>query len=141
MPKALKKTPLKKMHAMYLSGYSLQKVGDFFGVTRQSVFCLFKYHGMGMREKKELPCMLFNGHKYTMRNTGYYARTDGDRTLLHRDMWEHYKGAIPDGWDVHHKDENKTHNSLENFECLLKSEHTKLHFHKKNQKAKRASCG
>jgi hypothetical protein len=141
MAKALNKTPLKEMHAMYEGGYSLQQVGDFFGVTRQSVFGLFKYHGLKMREKKELPAVVFNGAKYTMRNTGYYAKTDGSRNLLHRDMWEKDNGPIPDGWDIHHKDEDKTNNTPTNFECLPKADHTRLHPHGQNQHTKRKSCG
>lgn len=55
----------------------------------------------------------------------------------HRDMWEFYNGKIPDGWDVHHKDENKLNNTPENFECLLKADHTKLHPHGQNQHTKK----
>ena len=132
-----KNDKLDEMYAMYQKGYSLTQVGAFYGVTRQSVYGLFKYNGLKARSKKQLEFVEFNGSKYTIRNTGYYARTDGGRTLLHRDMWEFYNGAIPDGWDVHHKDENKLNNAPENFECLLKADHARLHPHGQNQHTKK----
>ena len=131
------------MYKMYLEGYSLAQVAEYFGRTRQSVFGLFKNHGLKTRLKKELPCIEYNGFKYTMRNTGYYGKTFGDRTLLHRDMWQREKGEIPDGYDIHHKDGNKTNNQVDNFECLLKADHTKKHSHGQNQHTKNRGekCG
>lgn len=132
-----------EMHKLYMDGYSLAQVGKAFGKTRQSVFELLKSRGLGLREKKPLPFIEFEGARYTLRNTGYYAKTDGNRTLLHRDMWKFFKGEIPTGFDVHHKDEDKTNNEISNFECLPKPEHTKLHSHGQNQHTKRRlqSCG
>lgn len=138
-----KNPKIKEMHALYEQGYSLAQVAEVYGCTRQSVYELFKYNKLPTRAKKDLPCVEFNGSKYTLRNTGYLAKTDGERTLLHRDMYEFYKGAIPLGWDIHHKDEDKLHNEMSNFECLQKSDHTRLHSHGQNQhtKMKREKCG
>lgn len=86
-----------------------------------------------MRKKQPLPFMMFNGSKYTIRNTGYYGKTDGKRTLMHRDVWEFHNGPIPDGYDVHHRDENKLNNDIGNLECLPKSEHTRLYSPHNNQ--------
>lgn len=129
------------MYQMYCDGKSLAQVGEAFAVTRQSVYCIFSYHGLPRRQKTELPFIEFNGAKYTLRNTGYFGRTDGERTLLHRDMWEHAYGKIPAGHDIHHIDSNRLHNSLSNLECLPKEAHTRLHSHGKNQHTVRASCG
>jgi hypothetical protein len=133
----------QEMYLMYLNGLSLSEVAKAFASTRQSVFEMFKNRGLNLREKKFLPFVEFNGAKYTLRNTGYYGKTDGKRTLLHRDMWEFHKGPIPDGFDVHHVDENKEHNEISNFECLLKADHTRLHPHGQNQYTKRReqACG
>jgi hypothetical protein len=144
--RAMKRGPwnpdrLLAMYRMYCDGKSLAQVGAAFDVTRQSVHCLFDYHGLPRRQKTELPFIEFNGAKYTLRNTGYFGRTDGERTLLHRDMWEHAHGPIPNGWDVHHLDGNRLHNHLDNFECLSKAKHTRLHSHGQNQHTKRAACG
>lgn len=116
-----------EMYALYQCGMSLAAVAERFGNTRQAVYGLFKWRGWPLRAKVPLPHIEFNGAKYTMRNTGYYAKTDGKRTLLHRDMWEFYNGPIPHGFDVHHIDEDRLHNEIGNFECLPKSDHTRLH--------------
>jgi len=129
---------LKEMYSMYQEGYSLAAVGDHFGRSRQAVFGLFKWHGLPTRTTKKLPCVFFNGSKYTMRNTGYFGKTDGERTLLHRDMWEAANGKIPNGWDIHHVDEDKTNNALSNFQCLPKGEHSRQHQLNKKGKEK---CG
>lgn len=116
-----------EMYELYQQGYSLSEVGKAYGVTRQSVYGIFAARGYAMREKKQLPYIVFNGNKYTLTTGGYYRRTDGDRELLHRDMWKLERGSIPDGHDIHHIDEDKTNNVIENFECLPTGDHTRLH--------------
>ena len=116
------------MYARYCDGLSLSQVATEFGVTRQSVYKMFRLRGWGLRQRPApLPTQVFNGHTYTLRNTGYFGRTNGARTLLHRDIWEFHNGPIPYGWDVHHKVEDRTHNDPSNLECLPKSDHTRLH--------------
>lgn len=56
---------------------------------------------------------------------GWYYESAGLR--LHREMWEAAHGPIPKGYDVHHKNEDKTDNRLENLELLTHSEHCALH--------------
>ena len=132
-----KNNKAKEMYQLYLSGVSLEQVGIAYGVTRQSVWGLFQYRGWGMRSRKQpLPYILFNGEKYTRRNTGYFGKTRGNRNLLHRDVWEHHNGSIPDGWDIHHKDEDRENNKIGNLECLPKAEHTKLYSPHNNQYTK-----
>lgn len=127
----------EKMYRLYLSGASLATVAKVYGCTRQSVYGLFKYRGWETRGRRpHLPYVLYGGHKYTLRNNGYYGRTSGKRTLLHRDVWESEVGPIPEGYDIHHKDEDRTNNSIENLECLPKSEHTRLYSPHNNQYTK-----
>lgn len=127
----------KQMYDLYLSGHSLAKVGKSYGVTRQSVYELFKNRGYKLRSKpKPLRFLFFNGEKYTLRNNGYYGKTRGRRSLMHRDVWEHYKGKIPEGWDIHHINEEKTDNRIENLECLTKAEHTRKYSPHNNQYTK-----
>jgi hypothetical protein len=128
---------IDEMYSFYCEGNSLQSVGKKFGVTRQSVYGLFAYNGRKMRGKvPPLPFVEFMGEKYTLRNMGYYGRTSGGRTLLHRDVWEHHHGKIPLGFDVHHKSCDPLDNSIENLECLSKSEHTRLYSPHNNQYTK-----
>lgn len=46
---------------------------------------------------------------------------------LHREIYKDYHGAIPDGYHVHHKDENSLNNSPENLEAITAKEHFELH--------------
>lgn len=46
---------------------------------------------------------------------------------LHREIWRTIHGEIPDGYDIHHKDENPLNNRPDNLVCLSKSDHAKLH--------------
>ncbi|WP_370736395.1 HNH endonuclease signature motif containing protein [Beijerinckia mobilis] len=43
-------------------------------------------------------------------------------------MWIDTFGAIPAGYEVHHRDGDKSHNAIDNFELLTKSGHRKHHF-------------
>ncbi len=42
---------------------------------------------------------------------------------MHRDVWEYYKGKIPEGYDLHHINKDKTDNRIKNLEIYTKSEH------------------
>jgi len=117
----------EKMYSMYKLGYSLDEVGKEFGVSRQSVYEMFKNHGKLLRAKKKLLVQYFNGNKYTMRNIGYLGKTNGNRSLMHRDVWEYYNGKIKDGFDVHHINGDRTDNRIENLELMDKSDHGRLH--------------
>lgn len=60
----------------------------------------------------------------------YYTVTDSDRKriLVHRLIWECANGCdIPDGYDVHHIDEDKGNNSIYNLELIEHKEHVRLH--------------
>lgn len=125
------------MHALYMEGNSLQQVANVYGVTRQSVYGLFEYNNLEIRKKtKKLEFIEFNGNKYTIRNNGYYGRTNESRNLLHRDVWEFHNGPIPSGWDIHHINGDRACNDIANLECLPKSEHTKKYSPHNNQYTK-----
>ena len=124
------------MFFLYEEGYSIAQVAKAFGVSRQSVFDRFKRAKKTLRSKALLPFMVFNSRKYTLRNNGYLACTDGVRSSMHRDVWCFYNGEIPENYDIHHINGNKTDNCLENLQILPKSEHTKLHGFRGNQHTK-----
>lgn len=69
----------------------------------------------------------FNGIKYTKDiKTGYYLNST-TRKRLHRVVWEYYKGKIPKGYEIHHKDKNKDNNSINNLQLVSKKEHIEIH--------------
>ena len=45
----------------------------------------------------------------------------------HRIVWKRHKGPIPKGMDIHHKDEDRLNNNIDNLELLSKAEHTRMH--------------
>lgn len=48
--------------------------------------------------------------------------------LIHRiQMWTKYGWRDPKLWDIHHKDENKLNNSIDNLVYLTRAEHRRIH--------------
>lgn len=58
---------------------------------------------------------------------------------LHRFVWEAVHGEIPDGYHIHHKDEDPGNNEIENLELLPAAEHLRGHHAGKSTPAKRAN--
>jgi hypothetical protein len=57
---------------------------------------------------------------------GYYQDRTG--TLMHTAIWERLNHRkVPDGYVVHHKDENKGNNDLSNLELMSFEEHARMH--------------
>ena len=76
-------------------------------------------------------CIEWNGKRWHSYG-GYYERTDKSvrpkRTVrLHRAVWEHHNGPIPDGWHVHHLNEDKRDNSIANLACMPHGAHSQEH--------------
>ncbi len=74
----------------------------------------------------------FNGKMFTRdENTGYYLcsskSADGSRNRMHVYVWEYYNGSVPDGYHVHHKDEDKSNNDISNLELKIGVEHLAFH--------------
>ena len=125
----------------YLDGLSLEQVGEKMGVTRQCVFKAFKKRGYTLRGPNFQPYQFYLDKKFTLRQHGYYELSSGERNLMHRFVWESERGAIPYGWDIHHINENKADNRIENLECLPKAEHTRKYSPHNNQYTKgRKKC-
>lgn len=122
-----------KAYSLYESGLSLSEVAEILNVSRQGVYKAFKLRGYSLRKMQPREIQVFDGKNFTIRNTGYYGLTTGNRKLMHRYVWEYYNGQIPNGHDVHYKNNNKADNRIENLECLPKSEHTRLYSPHNNQ--------
>lgn len=66
-----------------------------------------------------------------MRKDAYLHRRVGGRQspmrLAHHIVWEEAYGPIPDGCQIHHIDNDKQNNDLENLIVLSASEHQRTH--------------
>lgn len=51
----------------------------------------------------------------------------GKQVREHRYIWEKYYGEIPKGMIVHHKNQNKADNRIENLEIMNRDVHRYLH--------------
>lgn len=56
---------------------------------------------------------------------GRYMKFEGQ--MVHRTLWEAHNGKIPEGYLVHHKNEDRLDNRLENLELMSLAEHCRLH--------------
>ena len=73
---------------------------------------------------------------YLDKEKGYWISTDYPRIRAHRWVWINIHGQIPKGYHIHHKDEDKSNNQIENLELIEKSRHIKHHWNEE----KRARC-
>ena len=62
----------------------------------------------------------FNGRIYKLYPECKYFACSRDR--LHRIVWQFHNGIIEKGFHIHHKDNNRANNSIENL-CLLPAGH------------------
>ena len=75
--------------------------------------------------------VVFNGRTYwrypeSVRpsHRRYFARA-GHR--LHRDVWIHHNGPIPEGMHIHHIDGDTGNNDISNLACITRAEHFAEH--------------
>lgn len=70
----------------------------------------------------------YEGIRYYPTKKGY-LRSDSQHggAYLARIIYSREYGNIPHGWHIHHKDENKLNNAIENLECLSSAEHADRH--------------
>ena len=73
------------------------------------------------------------GNAY-QRKDGYYQISSGANQgkLLHRLIYEENFGSIPNGFCIHHLDNDKNNNDPSNLILMSKSNHHKLHFNRVN---------
>lgn len=67
----------------------------------------------------------FNGEIYNADAEGYHKRTQS----IHRAVWAYFNGPIPNGYVVHHIEEDPSKNNIEDLKLMTEEEHNKLHEH------------
>lgn len=76
--------------------------------------------------------LYFDGKMFTRdERTGYYLcstkNSEGVRKRMHVYVWEFYNGPVPEGYHVHHIDEDKSNNDISNLKLMLGSAHVSMH--------------
>lgn len=69
----------------------------------------------------------FSRKFYKDKKTGYWISTDYPRIRAHRWVWISVHKIIPEGYHIHHINENKSDNRIENLELIHGSRHQSLH--------------
>lgn len=80
----------------------------------------------------------YNKKFYLDKKTGYWISTTCPKVRAHVWVWKVNKGTIPKGFHIHHKDENKSNNNIENLSILSASEHLRHHGNDPIKKARSA---
>ena len=52
---------------------------------------------------------------------------DNDQPLVHRLVYQHFVGSIPEGYVIHHVDECSTNNLYTNLKAMTQAEHMQIH--------------
>lgn len=83
--------------------------------------------------------IIFDNIKYYKNRKGYFVAT----LYLHVAQWIHHNGAVPEGYEIHHIDENPSNNDISNLQLLTHSEHQQLHLKTKKENLERVciQCG
>lgn len=78
----------------------------------------------------EIVC--YDGIKFYQTKQGYLLGNYMKKPIrLHIYQWLKNKGEIPKGYQIHHKDEDKTNNDISNLE--IKTQHDHLSYHGKKE--------
>lgn len=71
---------------------------------------------------------------YLDKKTGYWISTCCPKIRAHRWVWNNIHGIIPKGYHIHHKNEDKSDNRIENLELIHSFRHLSLHANKPENK-------
>lgn len=72
----------------------------------------------------------YDGRKWTENKSGYFNVTQkslSGKKWLHQYVYEKEQEEIPKGYHVHHKDNDKRNNQIDNLILLSQEEHSKMH--------------
>lgn len=123
-----------EVRLLYAAGLTTYEIAARLNVTRPTICNRLREAGVDRRASRDYypggPFFWWGG------GGGYLATTDRERNhaYIHRVCWETYCGPIPKGYVIHHKDGDKTNNSIHNLACLTNGEHTREHMRQRKSK-------
>src|ERR1700677_1804726 len=86
--------------------------------------------GVALRE-----FVLYRGENFWLQTSGRYfqsGRKGSSERLLHRRVWIDNFGSIPEGFEVHHKDDDWRNSDPDNLELMAGADHRRLHALQRN---------
>ena len=124
--------PVDEVVKRYRAGESTPVLGRAYGVDQKTIWSRLvsagvEMRGFGLRGDKS------GNHKpggpLHVTGGGYLGTCDreGKKCGVHRGCWEAYHGPIPSGFVVHHADEDRLNNEIQNLACMTHGEHVGLH--------------
>ena len=133
--------PVAEMAGRYAAGESTYGLGRAYGASCETV--RERLHGAGVKMRPR-GWQLGNrnrrkrGGPLDESSYGYLCTSDreGKRCRVHRACWEAYFGPIPSGHIIHHIDEDRQNNEIENLVCMPHGEHTRQHRNKSSRNAR-----
>lgn len=80
----------------------------------------------------------FDKKFYLDKKTGYWISSACPKIRAHVWVWNNIHGKVPKGYHIHHKDEDKSNNQIDNLELIERSRHMSIHMQDpiKRQRAK-----
>src|SRR5579862_1948738 len=87
----------------------------------------------------------FDRKFYLDLSTGYWISTTSPRIRAHQWVWINTHGPIPKKCHIHHKDEDKSNNSIDNLQLIHGKQHASHHMVKymldpENKKKAQENC-
>ena len=127
--------PVDELVARYEAGESTRALGRAHGVSGPTVSRRLHAAGVEMRSVGAPPGNNYHHGKHRRGGPLHtdrkgYLRTydrEGKKCAVHRACWEAHHGPIPEGHVVHHVNEDRVDNRVENLDCMPDAEHGQLH--------------
>lgn len=77
---------------------------------------------------------------YHDKKSGYWISTTSPRVRAHAWVWKCNNGEIPKGFHIHHLDENKSNNNLDNLKLIHASDHLRSHMTLERRERSKMFC-
>jgi hypothetical protein len=110
----------------YQTGLSYSKLSKKYDIHPSTIRLLFIKNRLQIRPRGIKPYIIFDNSKFYLASDGYWRNSIKSNYMLHQAVWEKHNGKIPQFFDIHHIDGNKSNNDIKNLIAIKHSEHTKI---------------